>query len=225
MKTGILSFLALIGLLACNETQVIDPSSVGQGYYPIEIGQFRIYDIEEISYDLVSFDTSVYQLRETVFDSIKSSNQTNYLIRRDKRDNEMEEWVTDSIWSAIKTEHFVSVSENNVPFIKLTFPVSIGRTWDGNSLNSGFERTYYYQDLTNSIIDSIAPENHIRVIIEDIERNIVNQDERSEVFVNGIGLVEKDYLTLQFCTVDCNEVGEIQFGRSLKQTLIDIGNE
>ncbi len=217
--------ITLSFISSCNEKLEVTPGDRGENFYPISIGQYRIYDVEEIIYNISSFDTSLYQLRETIFDSIVSPDQTTYLIRRDKRDMAQDEWESDSVWTVSRTENFLSVSENNIPFMKLTFPVTTGRQWDGNSLNSLSELTYYYTSLAAPLIDSIAVEDHIRVIIEDIEPNVVNQDERSEVYVKGVGLVQKDYLSLNFCTVDCNEIGEIQSGRFLNQVLIEAGNE
>ncbi len=223
---GLFVALVLLRLLSsCNETKEIDPNSIGYDFYPIEIGQYRIYDVEEIIYEISGFDTSVFQLRETIFDSIPSVDQTTYLLRRDKRDNASLEWEADSVWTVTKTTNFLAVNENNISFIKLTFPVKNGNEWNGNSLNSNNELTYYYQPLAAPFIDSILISDHIRVVIEDIEQNIVNQDLRSEVYARNIGLLSKDYLSLNYCTAGCTELGEIESGRSLKQTLIEIGNE
>lgn len=223
LKVVIVMMITLI--CACNEQKDIDPNTLGYNYYPINIGQYKIYDVEEIIYQVIGFDTSIYQLREAIFDSISSADQVTYLLRRDKRDNSSMEWEADSVWTVTKTANFLAINENNIPFIKLTFPVRNNGEWDGNSLNSRSELIYYYQPLATSIIDSIDATDHIRVIIEDIPQNIVNQDLRSEVYARGVGLVIKDYLTLNYCTAGCSDLGEIESGRSLKQTLIEIGNE
>lgn len=221
----VLFFFSLAFLFSCNEKKEIGPEVLGYDFYPIAIGQYRIYEVEEIQYKLSGFDTSSFQLRETLFDSIVSSDQTTYLIRRDKRDDPSLEWKSDSVWTVTRTQNFLSVSENSIPFIKLTFPVKDGKEWDGNSLNAKGNVGYYYQPIGGIIIDTLAQNDHIRVVIEDIPQNLVNRDERSEVYARGIGLVQKDYVSLQFCTVDCNEIGEIEGGRSLQQILIEIGNE
>jgi hypothetical protein len=222
---GIIGVLLTFCVLSCNESKEIDPSSLGYDFYPIEVGHYRIYDVEEIVYRAIGFDTSIYQLRETIFDSIPSSDQITYLLRRDKRDNEQEEWEADSVWTVTKTSHFLAINENNIPYIKLTFPVKTNSEWDGNGLNSRSKIIYNYQSLATPLIDSIDADQHIRVIIEDIPQNIVSQDLRSEVYAKGVGLVIKDYLTLNYCTSGCSDIGEIESGRSLKQTLIAIENE
>lgn len=224
---GLIAILVVIFSISCNESKDLGPDSLGFGFYPLEVGQYRIYDVEEIRYLVTGFDTTTYQLRETIFDSIVSVDQTTYLLRRDIRESTVNDWQSDSVWTVTRTSTYLSITENNIPFMKLTFPVMNGRAWDGNSLNSRGELTFYYQSVNGPLIDSIDSEDHIRLIIEDIEENVTGVDLRSEVYVEGIGLVEKDYLTQKKCTSsDCGlDFGEVIAGRSLKQTLIEIGNE
>ncbi|WP_436516414.1 hypothetical protein [Ekhidna sp. To15] len=230
LKWILRSFFALlisVIITSCNESKDLGPDALGYEFYPLIVGQYRVYDVEEIRYLVSGFDTTTYQLKETIFDSIQSIDQTSYLLRRDIRVNAMSNWESDSVWIVTRTSSYLSITENNIPFIKLTFPVTEGREWDGNSLNSRSELTYYYQSAADPIIDSIGSENHIRLIIEDIEENVTGVDLRSEVYVEGVGLVEKDYLTQKKCTSsDCGaDFGEVIGGRSLKQTLIETGNE
>ena len=215
----------LVLLLSCNETQIINPSTLGYDYYPIEVGQFRTYDVEEIHYRITGFDTANYQLRETIFDSIVSVDQTTYLLRRDIRATPMDEWESDSIWSVTPTNLYVAVAENNIPYIKLTFPVRSGAEWDGNSLNARGTQTYYYESVSESQFEIIPLTDQIKVIIEDIPENTTGIDLRSEVYAKNIGLLEKNYLTQVKCTSgSCgDDFGEVEAGRSLKQVLIDYG--
>ena len=212
-------------LYTCNETQIVDPSRLGFDFYPAEIGQFRIYEVEEVQFRLTSFDTVTYQLRETIFDTLESRDQTTYLIRRDVRSSDLEEWESDSIWSVTPTNLNVAVTENSIPFIKLTFPVRVGIEWNGNSLNNRGTQTYYYQEVEESAIESIPVTDQIRVIIEDIPENTTGIDLRSEVYARNIGLVEKDYLTQRRCTSgSCgDDFGKVEAGRALKQRLIAYG--
>ena len=224
-------FFVLLGLLlligSCNETKEISQEDLGYDFYPLNVGRYNIYDVEEINYLITGFDTAVYQLREIIIDSIPSIDQTRYLLRRDIRMDETQTWISDSVWTVISTNRYLAINENNIPFIKLTFPINDSREWDGNSLNSRSNITYYYQPLSQSIIDSIEVDDHVRVVIEDIEENVTGVDLRSEIYARGVGLVEKDYLIQRRCTSsDCGaDLGEVIAGRSVKQTLIEFGYE
>lgn len=225
LKSVLGLFIIVTILSSCNESQIIDPSTLGYDYFPAEVGQYRIYDVEEIQFRITGFDTTIYQLRETIFDSIVSLDQTTFLVRRDIRMTDLDEWESDSIWTITPTDLYVAVAENNIPFIKMTFPVRLGAEWDGNSLNARGSQTYYYQSVTESPFVEVSVEDQIRVILEDIPDNTTGIDLRSEVYARGIGLVEKDYLTQVKCTSgSCgDDFGKVEGGRRLSQVLIEYG--
>lgn len=226
-QRGVMVLVIGLVIVGCNKSKDVGPSTLGYDFYPIEVGAYRIYDVEEINYLIIGFDTANYQLKESIFDSLVSGDQITYLLRREVRENEQAAWVSDSLWTVTRRDNNLSVVENNVPFIKLTFPVKAGKEWDGNSLNSRVANSYLYAGLTEPIIDSLSTDDHIRVIIDDIEENVTGVDLKSEVYARGIGLVEKDFLTQKRCTAsDCGEdLGEVIAGRSLKQHLIEVGHE
>lgn len=220
----ILFGLALVCVSACNESKEVGPETIGYDFYPINVGESRVYNMFEIQYLVKGFDTSTYQLRETIFDSIPSNDQVTYLLKREIRSNENDKWENDSTWSVTRQVNYLSITENNIPFIKLTFPVKDKVSWDGNSLNSRNQSTYSYQAVDSAVIDSLKPKDHIRVIIENIEENVTGLDLRSETYAKGIGLVSKDYFTQSKCTASsCGEdLGKVIAGRLLRQTLIKI---
>lgn len=216
--------LIFIGILtACGDSEEPMAFDSGYDYYPTSSGAERIYDVEEINFDLFGPDTSRYFLREYISDSILSDQVSiTYVLKREKRTSELEEWESDSLWSVRKTESYVIVTENNLPLVKLSFPVSEGRTWDGNAFNSLQEEGYRYETVSQESVDSLFTSNEvIRVVISDVEKNLVSQDQRSEVYAKGIGLVEKNYIAINFCTVDCDSVGQVQSGRILNQVLVE----
>lgn len=221
-----ISLIVVLLLFSCNELKDVPPFNPGFSYYPVQQGEYRVYAVEEIRFSLSGNDTSRYFLREYITDSILTDNQTTYLLTRDKRADQSQQWETDSIWTFARTENFLRITENNVPFMKLTFPIRTTAEWNGNSLNTRQELIYYYEELEQPLIDSIAAADHIRVVIEDIESIVTGDDLRSEVYVKGVGLVEKDYFTQVLCTTtaqcDSDELGSPISGRSLKQTLIAI---
>ncbi|MFY0605358.1 MAG: hypothetical protein JXR10_01505 [Cyclobacteriaceae bacterium] len=222
-------FIAILigcSMIGCDQERDLPLISASPDYYPIEIGQFRTYWVEEVTFSLLDPDTSRYLLREVIADSlINPEGVVRYLIHRYVADDSIT-FKLDSVWSVYKTGQSVVVTENNIPFVKLIQPVDRSRTWDGNAFNRLSSLTYYFQESTihpNVTVD-LTSRDLIDVILEDIPANLVNQDERRETYAAGIGLVQKDYVTLGFCTLDCRAAGEIQSGRVLRQWLVEYGN-
>ncbi|WP_421895072.1 hypothetical protein [Marinoscillum sp.] len=224
MMRNSLILIFLTFLLACDE----EPSDIsiepGYDFFPVKMGQYRTYWVEEVNFGAFGGDTSRYFLSEVISDSLISGDGTvKYLVERSKSTDSIT-WKLDSIWTVHRFKDIMIVTENNVPYAKMAFPVIAGNRWDGNAFNAQPEKMYYYQAISQlTHLESTGASDFVQVIIEDIEENLVNQDERSETYAKGIGLVEKDYVTLQFCSANCGELGEIQSGRILKQNLVGYG--
>lgn len=234
MKIG--KFLTLIALLTmffqgCEESEAPNIDLSGSGYYPLQVGNFWTYQMEQIDYLVLGNDTSSYQLRELISDSLVSSTgEVTYLISRQLWQESGQQWQTDSIWSVRKNSQFVVVTENGLSFVKLVFPVSIGESWDGNAFNNqGFE-SFNYAAVAPGEIETLLIDQDTSVIAKTILSDqispIVGTDQRSEIYVNGVGLVQKDLYVIRLCTdnTKCpDNFGDTLSGIFLSQVLIDYG--
>lgn len=223
----------LILIIGCSESK-IDPSNnqLGLEYFPLETGQFRIYDAQEILFTVLGSDTTNFQLKESVVDSFTNvENSFTYIIHRETRLNETEVWQLDSVWTARRTANFAIMVENNRSIVKLVFPIEHGTQWDGNELNGLNEKLFTY-DL--NIADTTLSENQFsnlsKVIQSDIPENIVNRDERYEIYAENVGLIIKNSINLEFCQskpdeTPCPATKSIESGRIFIATLTSYGKE
>ncbi|MFT7030574.1 MAG: hypothetical protein ACJA2C_001972 [Marinoscillum sp.] len=224
MKNLWLLFLGVV-LFSCDGEVVTPTLKLASAYFPFEIGAYRDYEVEEITFNLEGPDTSNYFLREVFNDSIVSGQgDVRYLMQR-FTSADQETWTLSNTWTARKVDQSIIVTEDNIDYLKLASPVALGTTWNGNSFNTLSTIGYYYAANTETVtaLELPADSELIKLVIEDIEANLVNQDERYEWYAEGLGLIAKDYISLEFCTINCGELGEIQSGRILKQTLVAYG--
>lgn len=213
--------IVYLSLVACSSDNEVTPVDYGYDYFPLEIGLFKHYDVLEVNYNSEGGDTSRYQLREYIFDTITTSSEITYLIERSKRSTVADSWVVDSIWSARSNDDYAVVTENNVTYQKISFPVQDSLIWDGHTFNTLDPRNY-----SMTFIDADTSQSeYLKVIIRDIPENLVLQDQRFEIYARDIGLIEKDYITLNFCTTGCEFVGQVESGRILSQVLFEYGKE
>lgn len=197
-------------------------TDLGVDFYPIYKDSARVYQVEETLYNLVGAETNFYQLRGSISDSlVSSSGEITYILQREKRNTANDPWRVDSLWSVRKTDRLLVITENNVPLVKLTFPAKEGAEWDGNAFNTHGYQEYYYEGVETEKLKSEAYSNDlIKVVIADEPQNLVRRDERYEVYEKGVGLLEKNYITLEYCTKDCESTEQIISGRILYQYLI-----
>lgn len=213
-------------MMACGESELeTDLDRLGSAYFPMSVGEYRIYEVEETNYYLVGSETASYQLIEEVVDStIVSSIEVKYKLHRSKRANDTEEWKLDSVWNTSVNATRILAEENNVAFIKLVFPVQNGEEWDANIYNSRSSEYYRYADaLLDTTVAEQVYTSCLKVIQSDLGQDLIGRDDRYEVFAEDIGLIIKKSVVWEFCQEDCSSEDQIVAGRELEQILISYG--
>lgn len=198
-------FLTLI--IACSEQEQVAPD-LGADYFPLQVGNYSIYEVEETTLLPSTPVTNVsYELKITVTDSIvNDKGEVTYIMVREKRINSTDGWENVETWSATLVNNKVIQNESNISFVKLIFPPSLNLSWDGNQYNNlpyngGIESFYDGSDKPYSIsaLDQpitlstgFAAENSLTVVQNDYNDEITGIDERKEVYARGVGLVYKE---------------------------------
>lgn len=208
-------------------TETIEPSgaSVGTNYFPLEVGLFIEYDVLEVNINLSGGDTSRYQLQETLVDSyINEANREVFLLQRATRPNANQDWIIEALWTVTNVENGILVTENNIGLLKMVFPLRNNIEWDGNTYNSRFPSTFsaLIQEA-DTTINGLPLTDLARVALANIPENLTGIDQKFEFYAPDIGLVAKDYITLEYCTRDCTGERQIEGGRILRQSIINYG--
>lgn len=218
----------LLLLAACSESTVEpDFQRTGEEYFPLEVGRYGIYNVESITFDILgNIDTAIFQLKSEVVDSFASqSGDITYIIHRHTRNTENDPWEFQRAWSAYINSNQAVMIEENIPYLKITFPVENDRQWDGNKLNTLEQDDYVLDSLGSAYItpnDTI--DNTLTVIQSDNQDFIIQQDKRVEIYGLDIGLVYQQSLLLNYCAEpDCIGLEEVESGFSYTQELVEYG--
>ena len=230
-------FLSLILVffvaMACNSgksefTPPIDPDT-GKSYFFLVEGKYREYDVYEIRYFGVDIsDTSEYQLREEVKSYfLDNQGDTTRIIHRFRRNIDTDPWALDSVWTArIEADRAISI-ENNRSIVKMTFPVFVGKIWDGNLYNTVGQDTFEIKSFNEffQLPGSLTSFQKAMVIEHHEDDDLITfRDNRREVYADSVGLVFKEYEVLKYCsTNECLNQQIIQSGRLYRETLIAHG--
>lgn len=147
----------LIGILliiaSCKKDDPVKVD-VGYGYFPAEVGSWIIYDVDSTEWDDFNYPAASeviphrYQIKE-VIESIFTDAEGREALRwvRYKRDTVTDPWVIKDVWMANKTASTVEMVEENERFVRLIFPVSLSKFWNGNSTNMQDEWDYQYTEV------------------------------------------------------------------------------
>jgi len=215
---------------ACNPEELIpDTTRVGFDFFPLQVGDFRVYEVEEITKTvLFGYDTARFQLKESLVDSFPGQGgDIIYLLHRSKRLSVNDAWDLDSVWTARRNQNQAVTVESNVPYIKMVFPIDENKIWDGNKLNSADNDAYEMRNLFASFDTGLEVIEETLTVIQNEKLDSIDiLDFRKEVYGLNIGLIYKSSSYLEFCDdIDCLGLKEIEQGRILKQTIIDYGKE
>ena len=228
IKSNSLIAMALILLIGCNDLVSPQPERLGYEYFPLQTGNFRIYQVEVINYNIDgSSDTLNYQIQEITGDSSRVGDEVNYRLNRFRRSDASVPWVIDSVWAARRNTYQAIVVEHNIPIIKLSFPLSEDRRWDGNAMNVIDSEEFKIENFNKPYeMDSIIYPQSLEMYKEDLIDSLkfTNDDYHLEVFSKGVGLIHKLDINKKYCNpIDCSGEPVIIEGIVFEQKLLPIG--
>ena len=220
-------YVCVIGwiLFSCSDT--LEPSKIGFNYFPLEIGDYRIYQIQQIEDSLfAATDTAHYQLKELVVDTFSTQSELNYILHRFKRDLSTDKWQLDSVWTSRRTQNHAIVVENNIPFVKMVFPIRLDKVWDGTLFNASPPDEYQITEISGSMETPAGTFVDNLTVFENNERDtLIYQDIRQSIYALNVGLIYKNSSILDFCNTDPDCLGTLEFGIKFDQILTDYGKE
>lgn len=233
--------LIMLILFSCSDGPEAVKQDPFSGFYTLQVGAFRIYDVEDIRIQQNVQTRSAYELKTIATDSFRNEEGGySYVISRYKRIDTTQSWTSLDTWSSRITNREVIVNEGNVAFVRLTQPIVKGQKWNGNELNTlggddscGSDGTFTCDQFEITSIGetfevgAVSFENTLTVMEENDPDILVKNDVRKKVYSSGIGLVYAESTVLNYCTTppSCYGTQFVNTGIIYKQTLKQSGVE
>ena len=196
-------FLLLISLTAftwysCKKESVEAPA-LSYNYFPTESGKYIIYDVDSIYHSETdnNNDDSVFSYHFQIKDKIDSSfidleGRLNQVRLRYHRDNDTLPWQLTEVWTQYLSSTSAYLTEENIKYHKLSFPINATITWNGNDSNTEEEELYYYDYFHESdVLNGLSFDSTLSVIQID-ENNFVETIYGNEKYAAGVGMIYKE---------------------------------
>jgi hypothetical protein len=194
MKQLVFILLATVFLLSCKKESDI-PAAVDEGYnyYPLETGKTNFYQVTEINIDVQSsvYDTNYYFLKTEIDTPYYDYNNKLIIpINRYTKNSISDQWVIKDVWFAYCRLSQLIVSEENIHFLKLVFPLAENKIWNGNSFNTSGEQEFEITDYAVPYTLNGLSYDSTVTVLERNDTSKITKYFRYEVYAAGTGLIE-----------------------------------
>jgi len=225
-----LGIFALFLLSSCSDDVETDKTDIEAEslyrYFPLDSGSYIIYRVDSIIHNYADdntnnpdslIDTFQYEVKEVVdSDFIDGEGDLAWRISRYYRDIGASDWSFTTLWTAKRTLQSAQKVEENIRYVKLSFPVRLNKTWNGNLFNFLQEEDYSIEEANTPL--SIGGYNFDSsvTVLELQDANLIHNIFKEEKYVYGLGLVYR-----QRDSLNINGLGIITNGVEFHQSLID----
>jgi len=252
---GLYSIYACIILItcllsACDEVYIL-PDEVDTTYFPLEIGNYIIYQIDSTVYDDFNMvkNERTLQVREIVESTFTdASGEESFRIVREYRDSSLDDWgsVGYDIWFSSFEGLNAERIEENQRYVKLAFPVSLGKIWDGNvHINidpdgplgylEGWE--YEISEIHEPLSMNGMNFDSVLTVIQQSSGTVIDTVGAREMYAKHVGLIYKELWVLESqctmcqpddtqCIIDCQQSpweDKAERGFIVKQQILEYG--
>ncbi len=191
--------MALVLIPACRKNTIEPPIAADKpyySYYPLATGNEYIYDVDSVYYEPFvkrSLDTLHYQIREAIDTSFPDNTGTyGFKLFRYRRMKETDDWGTPRVYFTKRTKYYAERVDENIRYVKLTFPVELNAMWKGymfNTLDSLDQYHFKYSEVHKKFTDGANSYDSTLTVIQADYEDAIQRLKGTEKYASGIGLV------------------------------------
>jgi hypothetical protein len=230
MNTRLPEYIALLGLFAilaiggCKKDQPVPALNYGYNYFPNIAGHWVVYHCDSLVYD--AFNDSVYSYHyylKEVIDTFFTDNsgRRTQLVYRYYRDTPTINWQLKKIWTANLTATDAERVEDNLRYVKLSFPAQITASqWNGNAFNPLPAWQYQYSAVDVPAVLNNTSFDSTLTVLQRSNVNLLQDQLYEEQYARNVGLIYKEIIDLSAPNIGAS----FNSGVAYYQTYIASGN-
>ena len=156
MKQRFLSVLltaAGLGLLLGSCRHETEAAPDYRGYFPLEVGTYRSYVVQDSTWVSGKVSVSQYQVREAVTEQFTdAAGQPAYRLTHARRTDASQAWADDSVLVVQPLARALLLTRSNVRTVELIYPPVPGKGWNQFAFTvNGQAQTYQFPDTITNI--------------------------------------------------------------------------
>ncbi|PWJ60325.1 hypothetical protein CLV98_101506 [Dyadobacter jejuensis] len=221
-----IAFLLSIAFNACQKDDTLPIDSYA--YYPLELGQYQVYQVAETTYSAGQTAPVVktWQEKDEVSRIAEQSEfSTTYIVARYTRNSEADYWQKTKEYAITKSPDKILTNLDNQTTFSLVFPVGSGLEWNGNLYNSQDPRKYHYEDIDQPLAIGDLSFDRSLTVVERRDSSLINKYIGIKQYGLGAGLVSDQQINYEYCQDEaCIGNYIIESGTHKTRTILSYGN-
>jgi hypothetical protein len=212
---------------ACSD-KTTDPVNT-YDYYPLTIGHFMIYDVNETTYSSGQKDPVVvnYQEKDEISRvSVNTDGSSTYIVSRSTRNTASGYWQKVKEYSIQQYPDKLIFNVDNQSLVPLVFPVDPKLTWNGNMYNTLDPENYLYEDINQPYqIGTLSFDKTLTLVERRDTTSVIDYDLGLKRFALGVGLIYDEQTSYEYCQSSADCIGQqiIDSGSRKVRKIIEYG--
>ncbi len=199
-KVRLFVLLVILGIGQGCQQNVNDPAPDDGAYFPLQIGDYWVYQITDQVYPSATTSTrQVFQLQQKISRSYTQNGQVYFLVEESVRPTEQTAWKLNAIRTVYKSLSEVVGQESNQPVIKLVFPINSATSWNTNAYNARPDTLLQYRNSGRPFTVGKRLFNRTISVAGPTDSTLVSQQKYIRVYAQTIGLVYGEEASLAYC--------------------------
>ncbi len=236
--------LFILTIFSCREGTTSEDLNIEMGYeyYPLEVGKYKVYQVDSTIYDFdgdipIIIESTTFVKEELIEIRLDNEGDSIYILERFERKDPNDSWEIKDVWSTKRTENTAERFEENVRLIKMVFPVREGTDFDATLyVDENFiifvqgESLEAYKNWNSEIQTVGVPEeigsipfNDVATITHADDENLIEKRFSQSKYAKNIGLVYREewILDTQDLTEEIPWEEKADKGYIIRQTILD----
>ncbi|MGQ9862959.1 MAG: hypothetical protein ACUVRD_00520 [Bacteroidia bacterium] len=183
---GLLSVI----LFACRKQLPLEAPQAGEKYFPLQVGKYWIYAVEETTYTTAGAQPRRYYLRIRIDTPFTDAYQRRaFYMHWDTTSEFPYAWRYVRTGSAFRDAQTAEWWVDNLRYWMLKFPLAPTVKWDRNAFNAQEPQICRYQTLDTTFLVQNRKYTGIQVLRRNVETFITEKALTYELYAPEVGLV------------------------------------
>ena len=221
-------FIIITLFQSCNDDST-DPVN-SYDYFPLAIGHYMIYDVEETTYSSGQQKPVLrnYQEKDEISRATVNANGgSTYIVSRSTRNTTSDYWQKVKEYSIEQFPDKLIFNIDNQSTLPLVFPVDSKITWNGNMYNTLDAQDYHYEDINQpyQISSTLSFDKTLTLVERRDTTSVIDYDLGLKRFAVGVGLIYDEQTSYEYCQSSAECIGKqiIDSGSRKTRRIIEHG--